>query len=141
MTKSFWKMHFRNFECREKLINCNCNWLLKSLFKGNKQDTWQMRIVALDLFLEIISKLVLIYKNTCAKVERERVRERERFNIYLRSIIFSVLFRKELYLLIKFIILQVLDRKHSILGKYYNKCLAISTSWIWSRQMLDDISK
>ena len=55
-------------------------------------------------------------------------RERERFMIGLKSIILTVTLKKGLYLLIKFIILQVFDCKHSILGKYHNKCLATYTS-------------
>ena len=60
------------------------------------------------------------------RVERER--ERERFMMGLKSIILTVTLKKGLYLLIKFIILQVFDCKHSILVKYHNKCLATYTS-------------
>ena len=60
-----------------------------------------------------------------------RAREGERENeIYdgPKSIILTVTLKKGLYLLIKFIILQVFDCKHSILVKYHNKCLATYTS-------------
>ena len=55
-------------------------------------------------------------------------RERERFMMGLKSIILTVTLKKGLYILIKFIILQVFDCKHSILVKYHNKCLATYTS-------------